>query len=77
MKMVMEMGVDPGVDHMLAMECFDDIRAQGGKVIELLFDLFYRYIFLLLTKLKCFKKIITPQHFRTGQVVCKKVNGFK
>ena len=31
-KLVMEMGVDPGVDHMLAMECFDDIKAQGGKV---------------------------------------------
>ncbi|CAG5121208.1 unnamed protein product [Candidula unifasciata] len=27
-----EMGVDPGIDHMLAMECFDDVRRSGGKV---------------------------------------------
>ena len=33
----MEMGVDPGVDHMLAMECFDDIKEQGGKVSKMLF----------------------------------------
>ena len=27
-----EVGVDPGIDHMLAMECFDEIKAKGGKV---------------------------------------------
>lgn len=27
-----EVGVDPGIDHMLAMECFDKIKNAGGKV---------------------------------------------
>lgn len=27
-----EVGVDPGIDHMLAMECFDEVRKVGGKV---------------------------------------------
>ncbi|KAL8567459.1 hypothetical protein ACOMHN_010050 [Nucella lapillus] len=27
-----EVGVDPGIDHMLAMQCFDEIKNLGGKV---------------------------------------------
>ncbi|KAK2187791.1 hypothetical protein NP493_154g03016 [Ridgeia piscesae] len=27
-----EVGVDPGIDHMLAMECFDDVKEHGGKI---------------------------------------------
>lgn len=27
-----EVGVDPGIDHMLAMECFDQVKNLGGKV---------------------------------------------
>ena len=27
-----EVGVDPGIDHMLAMQCFDEIKSAGGKV---------------------------------------------
>ncbi|XP_056000894.1 alpha-aminoadipic semialdehyde synthase, mitochondrial-like isoform X3 [Ostrea edulis] len=27
-----EMGVDPGIDHMLAMECFDEVKHAGGKI---------------------------------------------
>ncbi len=27
-----EVGVDPGIDHMLAMECFDEVHSNGGKV---------------------------------------------
>ena len=27
-----EVGVDPGIDHMLAMECFDEVTDAGGKV---------------------------------------------
>ncbi|PIC37692.1 hypothetical protein B9Z55_016231 [Caenorhabditis nigoni] len=27
-----EAGLDPGIDHMLAMECFDDIREHGGRI---------------------------------------------
>lgn len=27
-----EVGVDPGIDHMLAMECFDEVKLHGGKV---------------------------------------------
>ncbi|ELT95650.1 hypothetical protein CAPTEDRAFT_173154 [Capitella teleta] len=27
-----EVGVDPGIDHMLAMECFDEVKAHGGKI---------------------------------------------
>jgi alpha-aminoadipic semialdehyde synthase len=30
-----EMGVDPGIDHMLAMECFDEVKHAGGKVITI------------------------------------------
>lgn len=29
---VNEVGVDPGIDHMLAMECFDEVKTGGGKV---------------------------------------------
>lgn len=29
---VNEVGLDPGIDHMLAMECFDDVKAEGGVV---------------------------------------------
>lgn len=31
---VNEVGVDPGIDHMLAMECFDEVKHAGGKVIH-------------------------------------------
>ncbi|ETN81777.1 saccharopine dehydrogenase [Necator americanus] len=27
-----ESGLDPGIDHMLAMECFDEIKEHGGKI---------------------------------------------
>ncbi|RDD44671.1 Alpha-aminoadipic semialdehyde synthase, mitochondrial [Trichoplax sp. H2] len=27
-----EMGLDPGIDHMLAAKCFDEVRAKGGKI---------------------------------------------
>lgn len=27
-----EIGLDPGIDHLLAMNCFDEVREQGGKV---------------------------------------------
>lgn len=30
-----EAGLDPGIDHMLAMECIDDIHIRGGKVVAL------------------------------------------
>lgn len=29
---VNEVGVDPGIDHMLAMQCFNDVQVRGGKV---------------------------------------------
>ena len=29
-----EVGVDPGIDHLLAMECFDDVKDHGGKVMR-------------------------------------------
>ena len=35
---VNEVGLDPGIDHMLAMECFDDVKAEGGVVCWTLFD---------------------------------------
>ncbi len=28
-----EVGLDPGIDHMLAMECFDEVHSNGGKVV--------------------------------------------
>lgn len=31
-----EVGVDPGIDHMLAMECFDEVKHAGGKVSGIL-----------------------------------------
>ena len=30
--MVNEVGVDPGIDHMLAMELFDELKSQGQDV---------------------------------------------
>lgn len=27
-----EVGLDPGIDHLLAMECFDSVRERGGKI---------------------------------------------
>ncbi|XP_012281223.1 alpha-aminoadipic semialdehyde synthase, mitochondrial [Orussus abietinus] len=27
-----EVGLDPGIDHLLALECFDDVRQAGGKI---------------------------------------------
>src|SRR6218665_268322 len=27
-----EVGLDPGIDHLLAMECFDQIKSNGGRV---------------------------------------------
>ena len=32
MTIVNEVGVDPGIDHMLAMQCFDEVKKAGGKV---------------------------------------------
>ncbi|KAK6638413.1 hypothetical protein RUM44_008842 [Polyplax serrata] len=29
---VNEVGLDPGIDHLLAMECFDEVRQGGGKI---------------------------------------------
>ena len=29
---VNEIGLDPGIDHLLAMECFDDAKAEGAVV---------------------------------------------
>ena len=29
---VNEVGLDPGIDHLLAMECFDEVHLGGGKV---------------------------------------------
>ncbi|VEL43751.1 unnamed protein product [Protopolystoma xenopodis] len=28
----MEIGLDPGIDHLLAMECFDEIREHAGTI---------------------------------------------
>ena len=33
--MLNEVGLDPGIDHMLAMQCFDEVHSKGGKVEEL------------------------------------------
>jgi|JYMV01.1.fsa_nt_gi alpha-aminoadipic semialdehyde synthase len=30
-----EAGVCPGLDHMLAMKCFDEVTSSGGKVGQL------------------------------------------
>ena len=27
-----EIGLDPGIDHLLAMECFGDVRQNGGRI---------------------------------------------
>ena len=29
-----EVGLDPGIDHLLAMECFDQIKSNGGKIVS-------------------------------------------
>lgn len=33
-----EVGLDPGIDHMLAMECFDEVHNNGGKVLRLVYS---------------------------------------
>ena len=30
-----EIGLDPGIDHMLAMQCIDEVHDKGGKVCHL------------------------------------------
>ena len=32
MTILNEVGLDPGIDHMLAMSCFDEVHEKGGKV---------------------------------------------
>lgn len=32
MTILNEVGVDPGIDHLLALECFEDVRQAGGKI---------------------------------------------
>ena len=32
--MVNEVGLDPGLDHLLAMDCFDEVHQAGGKVMS-------------------------------------------
>ena len=27
-----EIGLDPGIDHMMAMQCIDEVHDKGGKV---------------------------------------------
>ncbi|ESO89977.1 hypothetical protein LOTGIDRAFT_218445 [Lottia gigantea] len=27
-----EVGVDPGIDHMIAMQCFDEVKSDGGQI---------------------------------------------
>ena len=36
-----EVGVDPGIDHLLAMDCFDQVRDRGGKVSIAKFSHYY------------------------------------
>ncbi|XP_065673366.1 alpha-aminoadipic semialdehyde synthase, mitochondrial isoform X2 [Hydra vulgaris] len=31
-----EIGLDPGIDHLLAMKCFDEVKEDGGKVVSFL-----------------------------------------
>ena len=32
-----EIGFDPGIDHMVSMQCFDEVHQNGGKVFLLLY----------------------------------------
>lgn len=29
-----EIGLDPGIDHLLAMDCFDQVKEDGGKIVS-------------------------------------------
>ncbi|KAG1658196.1 Alpha-aminoadipic semialdehyde synthase, mitochondrial [Nymphon striatum] len=31
---VNEVGLDPGIDHLLAMECFEEVQQNGGKILS-------------------------------------------
>lgn len=33
-----EVGLDPGIDHFLAMNCIDSVREQGGQVSLIKFE---------------------------------------
>ena len=50
---VMEVGLDPGIDHMLAMECFHDIKSRGGEVAVNCFAL--RFLKLCLATVALFR----------------------
>ena len=41
---VQEVGLDPGIDHLLAMECIDSIKEEGGKVRLNSHSVFWRHI---------------------------------
>ena len=38
-----EVGLDPGIDHMLAAQCFDEVRSKGGKV-NTMYMYMYKYM---------------------------------
>lgn len=46
-----EVGVDPGIDHMLAMQCFDEVKVHGGKVSSLLS---INFLLCILSPCACF-----------------------
>lgn len=51
---VNEVGLDPGIDHMLAMECFDDVKAEGGVVCWTISHFEREWTVLVVTLLKQF-----------------------
>lgn len=41
-----EVGLDPGIDHLLAMECFDQVKELGGKVCATFRRMMYQFLLL-------------------------------
>jgi hypothetical protein len=55
-----EVGLDPGIDHLLAMECFDEVHQAGGKVESLISFCGGEYDYCMRCVPAFFKHMYTP-----------------
>ncbi|KAE8737345.1 hypothetical protein FOCC_FOCC017194 [Frankliniella occidentalis] len=77
---VNEVGLDPGIDHLLAMECFEEVRQGGGKVVSFVSycgglpapecsDNALRYKFSWSPRAALLNTLATAKHLRNNEVV--------
>ncbi|KAJ1523300.1 hypothetical protein ONE63_001179 [Megalurothrips usitatus] len=77
---VNEVGLDPGLDHLLAMDCFDEVHQAGGKVMSFVSwcgglpapecsDNALRYKFSWSPRAALLNTLSTAKHLRNNEVV--------